>query len=223
MTTDGLQEFSLGGEAIEYIVESLRSCNELSAMLLETFKFESGTVVTYVPVGTADPGLKDLRTGGILRAQTPTEALAESAEGEPTYVSAIPNLDNFLASLVIAHLRSQQSAICLFENHLARLGDPWLGRTRLHTLAAGKTVCHYLIPEDYLDAELVDLTIKKSRSIRPPLVGVLARLNEGVTTAEVGNLNQHRIRTVLERTEMVIVGAYDGESFIIWRPASLRD
>ncbi len=219
MIANVLEEITLGREAIGYITESLQDGEELSQILLKTIKLEAGSVVTYLPTGTALPSYQQFRLGGVLK---PIPALTTQSEVEltvPARVSATPNLDNSIVSSIKTYLNSRPSPLCLFENHLAKPDDSWLARARLHNLIVGTTVCHYLTSADSLDVALIQLTVGKSRSIRPPLIAVLTRLFDEATSLETGSVAEGDLKKMAERTQELIVGAYDGEGFVVWRPA----
>jgi hypothetical protein len=217
--TNVLEEITLGREAIEYITESLRDGQELSQILLKAIKLETGSVLTYLPTGTARSSCQQFRLGGVLR---PIPALTSQSEDEFTSsarVSATPNLDSSMVSSIRTYLDSRPSPLCLFENHLAKPDDSWLGRAKLHNLIVGTTVCHYLTSVDSLDAALIELTVRKSRSIRPPLIAVLTRLRDETASIETGSVAEGDLKEIAERTEQLIVGAYDGEGYLVWRAA----
>jgi hypothetical protein len=217
MIPNNLDEIILGQDALEYITESLRDGEELSAMVLKTIALEAGNVVTYLPIGTASSSIKQFRSGGILGSPSGATATAVDQHKAPARFSAIPNLDNSLISIVTDHLKSTPSALCLFENRLAKPADPWLRHSKLHNVTLGTSVCHYLTSNDSFDAELVRLTINKSRSIRPPLLGVLAKLSGGGATSQIGDVVGNDLKAIVGRMEKLVVGAYDGEGFILWR------
>jgi hypothetical protein len=71
---------------------------------------------------------------------------------------------------------------------------------------------------DSLDAELIELSVRKSRSIRPPLIGILTTLRDEAAAVKTGFMDAAGLRAIAERTQELIVGAYDGEGFVVWRP-----
>ena len=172
--------------------------------------------MTYLPAGTSRSSIEEFRWGGILAssaAVVPTGAERDT----PARISPILNLDSSLALMVTDHLESAPSALCLFENRLAKPYDPWLRHSKLHNLFLGMSVCHYLTSTDSSDTELIRLTISKSRSIRPPLLGVLTRLADGAATGQTGGVGGNHIKAIVSHIEKLVVGAYDGEGFIVWR------
>ncbi len=217
MIPDDLEEITLGQEAIDYVTEALRDGGELSAMLEKTLRLEAGSVMTYLPAGTARSSIKEFRSSGIL-ASSAAVVRTVAERHTPARISPILNLDrSSLASIVTDHLRSAPSALCLFENRLAKPSDPWLRHSKLHNLFLGISVCHYLTSTDSSDTDLVRLTISKSRSIRPPLLGLLTRLADGAATGQTAGVDGNDIKAIVSHIEKLVVGAYDGEGFIVWR------
>jgi hypothetical protein len=125
----------------------------------------------------------------------------------------VPNLDALLVSRIATHLKSHHLAICMFENALAHANDPWLYQSKVHTLICGQDVYHFLTNED--DPNLIQLTVKKARSIEPPLVGVLSESSSPPSFPD-GRIKLSDLRRIAERTEQLLVGAYDGEGFLVW-------
>lgn len=209
---DKLEEIALGQEAIDYISESLRDGKELSSMILNAVELQSGSVVTYLPTKPASFSINQFRSGGIVGGK-PDETLPKHELSAQSRFSPIPNLDHCLISLVTAYLESATAALCLFENQLAQPSDAWLRNSTLHNLNIGATVCHSLTAKDVLDAELISQTVKKSRSIRPPLIGLFTSVSNG----KVHALDEASLKTMVEHTQRIVVGAYDGEGFLLWR------
>lgn len=217
MMPDNLEEITLGREALDYIGESLRDGEELSLRLLKSVRLEAGSVVTYLPKGTAISSIRNFQSGGILGPMTPVTVGTGDEHHSQSRISTIPTADSALASLITGHLIAMPTSLCLFENRLAKPKDSWLRHSRMHNLTLGMTVCHYLSSQDSRDTELIRLTIKKSRSISPPLLGVLTQLGDGAVMGLVDDANGDVLKGIVDRTEKLIVGAYDGEGFIVWR------
>lgn len=209
-----LQEITLGSEALDYIRESLSDGKALSKCLRSTLDLRSGRVRTYLPAGTTTTAINQFSVGGKLRSRT-EEVSASTRKGEIPNAVPIPNTDSMLISKVRTHLESGHSAFCLFANALARPDDPWLSQSKVRTLVCGIDVYHFLTP-DNKNSDFIRLTIKKARSIGPPLLGAFASSSPAASSLESGAVELAELQKVAEQTEKLVVGAYDGEGFLIW-------
>jgi hypothetical protein len=96
-----------------------------------------------------------------------------------------------------------------------RPGDAWLAQTKVHTLTYRESVYHYLVNKDSENLDLIGLTVRKSRSIRPPLRCVFSQY-PGLSRVDTSTIEMTAIQTIGDRTEKLVIGAYDGEGFLIW-------
>jgi hypothetical protein len=213
---DTIQEIVLGQEALDYVRDSLRVGKELAAYLLKALTLESGRVRTFLPVGLPTTEINRFSAGGKL-PMAPVEKRTLVVAGKSAEVAAapLPNLDVVLASTIKKYLNSEADALCLFENALASPGDGWLSRAKVHSVVTKSSVYHILRSED-TDSELIQQTVAKSKSIRPPLLGILAHYPLASSRFKSGTIEPADLQKIAERTEELLVGAYDGEGFLIW-------
>ena len=127
-----------------------------------------------------------------------------------------------LATLITRHLAMAAGSprYALFQEPLGRRGDPYIEEMRAPTFLVSNEVFYYL-SEREADPELVDETI---RGISPyPLIGLLAAvdgLDERLSTG--ANVEGSVLRTFIQGMEYLIVGAYDGDGFVMWAQDDLR-
>jgi hypothetical protein len=127
----------------------------------------------------------------------------------------IPNAFDELITVIENYLKLGDSTFSIFENALASPSDPWLKHTEIHTLTCGRSIYHILSPEQ-TSRPLIERTMKRSNSISPPLMGVLARFPKPTGFHSGGSLGLAELRKIAGHTEKLIVGAYDGEGYLIW-------
>jgi hypothetical protein len=213
---DTIQEIVLGQEAVGYVRDSLRTGKELAGCLSKMLALESGNVKTLLPAGLSRAEINRFSAGGKLLAP-PVEKRTLVLDGKAVEVAAapLPNLDILLVDMIKRYLESEAGALCLFENALASPGDAWLSRTNIHNVVTNNSVYHILASGER-DSELIQKTLAKSKSIRPPLLGVLARYQLAAPKFESGTIELADLQKIAEGTDKLIVGAYDGESFLIW-------
>jgi hypothetical protein len=49
------------------------------------------------------------------------------------------------------------------------------------------------------------------------LLGLLTRLADGAATGQTAGVDGNDIKAIVSHIEKLVVGAYDGEGFIVWR------
>jgi hypothetical protein len=212
--TRTFREIQLGEEARNYMSSSLAVGKELSASLLRTVTFSTGVLSTSLPVEVTWEEANQFRVGGKLRSPRNGVHMT-SADGTGKAVP-IPNLDDLIVSVVETHLRLERRAYCVFEDAIARPGDPWLERTHLALMMSREAV-YYLLTSEDANRERIEATVRRAKSISPPLIGALAFLpvDEQLPRADRA-LTDRDFSSIATQTESVIVGAYDGEGFVIW-------
>lgn len=213
--TDAIQEVVLSSAGLKYVRECLSSGKELSSSLLEALDLVSGKLSTFLPPGVASEEVNEFFVGGKLPQPSDEKHTTVRLWNEQLKAVPKPSLDGVLISIVEAHLKSGSGALCIFENALASPRDSWLKCTEIQTVTSESSVYHFLTPER-MDRDLIELTVKKAKSIRPPLIGVLVRFPKPSGFQSEGSLGLAEFRKIAGQTEKLIVGAYDGEGYLIW-------
>jgi hypothetical protein len=212
---DKINEVPLGPEAFSYVREVLSAGNALAEGILKGLPLDAGRISTYLPEGLTPTAVNQFRFGGKLSQQLAQPVgrsfISNSKRGHYT---PVPNLDMLLVARISAHLKSAPGAICMFESPLAKAGDKWVRRSKIHSLVYGNDVYHILVSDD--TTELVQLTLKKSRAVAPPLFGVLSRWSSESSFTS-GEIELADLKKIAKCTEQFLVGAYDGESFLVWK------
>jgi hypothetical protein len=213
--TNQMREIELGIEGLRYVRVSLEGGKEFSKYLLEVLDLESGKLSTFLPSGLTFEQVNQFSYGG--KFPQPPDEKHTTVRLWNAQLKAVPtpSMNGVLISVIEAHLKSGSNALCIFENALASPGDPWLKGTEIQTVTSESSVYHFLTPER-LDRDLIELTVKGAKSIRPPLIGVLARFPTPTGFHSEGSLDLAELCMIAGQTEKLIVGAYDGEGYLIW-------
>jgi hypothetical protein len=207
---DWLHEVPLGLMGLKYVRDTLASGRELSLALLRSVDFEFGSVVAVIPRSVSFADATDFFTGGKLPSRSPS--VSDTLSRSNMRQERIPNLYPVLAQRIQKHLASDTTAIGVFEDAMALPHDPWVKNAPFRLLLTHSGVYYLLVSGD--SEQTIGRTVQRASSIRPPLIGVLAR-RRSPTTRPVDEQDLHGIAAT---AETVIVGAYDGESFVLWRP-----
>ncbi len=206
---------------IDYIRSVLTEGSRLAHTLLRRDDLAFGKVHTCLPPGISRQDLWEFDAG--FKVPPPPDVPIIRRDG----FVAVPigtTIDTHLVPWIREFLSSAPYGIALFEDPLDRPNDPWLRDRRVRRLLKvpeGDSY-HYLIWED-LDPVVVRKTIREGYSIYPPLIGVLLEVSpeeaEGWRTLR-RQCEPAEVEAIAFRAHTIILGAYDGEGFIVWEAPS---
>ena len=202
------REISLGPEAIDYVRDRLESGNTLSTLLLKVHDLKVGRIVTKLPLVVDDEKAKDFETGGKL----------PPIVGEFTSLEPVPNTDSVLLEEIRRFLTEADNNVCIFENASAKPGDPFLQSLQTRFSIFDNEIYHLLCPSD-IDDDRILKTIGSARSWL--FIGAMTSASDarGGLCSEKKELSESDLNLLAERTKKIIVGAYDGEGFLVWSRA----
>ena len=198
--------------AVEYIQDRLREGNTLASEVLATVDFSCGHVSTCLPENVTLNSLADLRTGGKLPVPSSDLWRGTDRNGELLLMIPIPNSDDWLIDQIKSFLTAKRSSVCIFEDSLKRPSDPVLRNISTRYATHGNEVYHVLLNQD-ADRATIQSVVRAARSI-PTFVGVFAE--EEINPADISRLSDVKIRRLAERATGVVVGAFDGEGYLVW-------
>jgi hypothetical protein len=210
------KKISLDSRAIAYIRESLSSGHSLAKRLLSR-DLSAGNTITLLPEDAKIDSLYDFTLGGKLQS---ADSMASSfiSEGLQWTMVPIANADECLAEYICEFLKLDARHICLCQNALATATDPWLEDVENRYLFFHDEVyCCLMFEEASQKTKVVD-AIKDNSSIGPPSIIILTKnLNVYNFTEDRLNITARDLDLFASGTVAIIVGAYDGESYVIWR------
>lgn len=200
--------------ALEYIRDRLRQGRTLSSLLLR-LNLAIGQVWTYLPPEIDEEMAHQLTQGGIARS---IQSLPTFHTGfgylEPVMTPSTPQV----IALIQRFLQTRAEAYCVFEAALAKLTDPVILRQHEQPYFFFDDEVYYFLTGQDLDAQRIDGAIRAARSYL--LTGVLTTTPPGSHTIQARQpITLQELQILVERTEMIVVGAYDGEGFVIWSRA----
>jgi len=215
-----LVELELGPAALEYIRERLGHGKTLARYLLEREDLASGSVITCLPPNVPVETLEDFGEGYKLKRDPATFRYRTEPDGSITRWEPVPNTDPWLVSVVQQFLRSGSGRVCILENSSALPSDPWLQSCHLPILIFDDEVYHFVSHKDAENEERVLETIRTARSWL--FYGVMTLLPKSdAPSLEAGTIDGEFLQACAQKAERVVVGAYDGESHLIWHRGSL--
>jgi len=213
MTVD-LAEQHLPHFAIDYVERSLLDGNALAKAVLELVPLRQGQVVTCLPKGVVPISLQDFRIGGKLPPPPVSDWRSTQREDETLLMIPVPTTDDWLVENVKTFLQGGANRVCVFEDSLKRLGDPILREVTTRYATFDKEIYHLLLGADVQAKEILKV-IRTARSI-PTFVGVLTEWPSGVQSSHPSSLLPATVRALAQTAHKLIIGAFDGEGYLIW-------
>lgn len=212
-----VERFIDSNSAIPYIKALLQQGHQLAEVVLQRRDIDSASVTTFLPRELPEEAIYAFTTGGKLPANPELTEYVQHGNIR-SRLEVVPNTDSWLIDKIASFLRQGLNHICLIEDDLASPSDAGRVETDgLRMLSCDAHLYYALLSQDSGDRQLVERTIKEATSWR--FIGVLSSLisapewpiGKGVTA----RLSQREIEEIADRTDFVIVNAYDGESYLV--------
>ena len=102
----------------------------------------------------------------------------------------------------------------LFENQLARLDDPFMRSKKDVFEFSGATYFYY--PGELDSVNEAGVATHLSSASNYPCITFAIRAPKGVPPQQRGNISVEMADLIAARTEHLLVGAYDGEGYVVW-------
>jgi hypothetical protein len=215
------KEITLGPEAIDYIRKCLRDGNTLASYLLQKLNLDRGRVVTFLSSEVTAEVAKQFTTGGKLPLPPKSQWRYTEGESSKWRMVPIPDTDSCLVTIIEAFLSAEEKRVCIFEDALSRPHDPILSRSVARLLTFNDEVYHFLSGRD-VESSKIRQTIRQAKSI-PLFIGAMTFIPEessfSYKARKMTIASDELLRVLAERTEKIVVGAYDGEGYLIWNRA----
>jgi len=182
----------LQSQTLEYIYSCLEQGKTLSS-LLGKLDLTKGYVWTYLPLEVSDETAHQFMQGGISNIDSPKP---------------------YLGMLIRQFLADTKSAYCIFEDALARSDDLNIQQTTIPCFFLDKEVYYFLKSKD-TDIEMIGDVISASESYL--LTGIMTHIpSDSSEISERQHMPVGELKNLVGQIEMLVIGAYDGEGFIIW-------
>ena len=222
--SDTYKEITLEPEAVDYIRDRLAEGKMLAKFLLDRTDLDKGRVTTYLPSDADLSKINNFSSGEVLPTPPPeTHHHYTTANGTRTLMVPVHNTSTQLAAMIQAFLKQEDARICLFESAVANPTDGFLSTPNakdLRVLSFQENVYYLLKQQD--DREKIQKTLRYAKSFR--VLGVLVHLSKDKFLNEDSvrkELTLDELKVLAEETEEIIIGAYDGEGYLIWRRSVL--
>jgi hypothetical protein len=203
------EEHEFHENAIAYLKKCLSHGKTIAKLLLERDDLDDGAIRSLLPKSVSREAVLDFESGGKL----PRTNTVRVPDKPSLRIELKANSDPALAAEILKFLRNDAENLCLFEDALAAAGDPFLKSLDSRLWFYGDEVYHLITSTD-------SVTEKILQAIRPArswlTIGVLTDGPPRNQYGDRGNLSFLDLNLLAQQAEKIIVGAYDGESYLIW-------
>jgi hypothetical protein len=215
----GTIELSLGRESLDYIREQLSVGHTLSSTVLSTCDLEPGSVTTFMPDGISLQQAREFTTGGKL---PPADPLTWVSLPEGGIAVPIPSVRDLLPRKVHEYLQAGRDRIWLFEDFNASPSDPVMKQVRCRYVSLGNEVYYPL--DHNSDEEAIREAANHAYSF-VSFIGAGARLSPAGAErfSRVNEIEEGDLQRLVSGLDLLTVGAYDGEGFLLWRRSGTGD
>lgn len=198
----------------QYVEQQLRDGNSLSRKVLEKISLQQGEVTTCLPRDVVPKSLQDFRTGGKLPTPPPSQWRTAARKDDLLLMVPIPTTDDWLVAKIKHFLLSAQHHVCVFEDSLKQVGDAVLDNLTTTYATFNNEIYHVLFSTD-ADEQTIKKVLKSAKSI-PTFIGTLTEWQGPRPNRSPIRLSATRLELLAMKTHNLIVGAFDGESYLIW-------
>jgi hypothetical protein len=168
---------------------------------------------TFVPDGTSAGALYSFEDGFAPDSTSPPDGTAQESTESGTALLSLTAAD-LLVKRLTSFLAQDPTHICLFEEDYYDIShDSVANDERLRVLSHGNEL-YYLLTSSS-DHAVIEATIQSTPASWPGILGIL-------TSAEYelrfpGNrISLENIDGLANRVQQIVVGAYDGEGYVVW-------
>lgn len=215
---ENYQKITLGKDALPYFPYRLKEGNKIARILLKNYDLFKGKVYTYSPRGyqKKDIEKKDFE-GPLSKMSKPYKKHRDQNKETTTGTIMIPifSTDDILVDLMIKHL-DEKGGIIFFEDHIRTVENMEFIKDLPHFIEGDK-VYYHLDNSNKNDLKLIDKIVKFSADFWPGLIGAITNIKKDeFSKLKEGKLNNELFKKISQSTEKIILGAYDGEGYLIW-------
>lgn len=199
-------------KAIVYTREQLIFGNTLSKELLNVLDFEKGKFFTLLPDDADLTRIYEFPYGWILPQNETIEYINES--GGKSSFSWTPTVKNEISSFISEKLRLKTNRVCIFEDVVQLLSDPHIKFFHEYGLLYINEL-YYLVNGKNSSQETIASAIGEANALWH-LVFILTESDKSYAAGQEITLGE--IKEFCKDTQLLIIGAYDGEGFVLWEP-----
>lgn len=193
--------------AWEFVKDSLEQANTLSDELLKNVRFEHGLFYTFLPNHAEFKSIYNFKLGGILKQNL------ENIDSNESGYSVIPTIRSELTEILVRIIKEDKDLTCIFDDINASSKEMFLNDV-FHPYRWIYDEEIYLIFNSLsISEDKVLYGMQQSQAFWHSLC-VLTKIN--FESKSNRNLSLADIQKVCLNIHLIIVGAYDGEGYVVW-------
>lgn len=192
----------------EYVQDNLDDVNTLSSELLQLLDFKKGHFFTLLPNDANFEEIYHFKYGGIL-PQYPEEKYF--INGHWSSYSWIPDIYLELSQLILKEITYKDRLSCFMDDVLASPKDEYYTLYSDNFSLFYDEEVYYLINKENISLELLRKCLRFTTSFWHSLCVFTRGDFNGLTT-----LGLEKIKEICLKTDLVMIGAYDGEGYVFW-------
>ncbi len=213
------KEFILGKEAVAFLKENRRVHGiTLSRHLLTAVNLDAGVVRTFLPGDVEQDRLNDFEGGGVMPFPPESEWVhITEPSGRKTVLTPVPRDDSWVIAVVKEFLCSGPNRVYIAEEPCSAPTESSVIFRQLPHVTFGDDVYHFLA------GRASELDIRegiKWTHLAWTFFAALTSFPEGTTMSNGQEIPEDYLRILAQRTEKIIIGAYDGEGYLLWEGAA---
>lgn len=192
-----------------YVEDVLNGGHTLSKELLNLLDFEKGQFFTLLPTDADLARLHEFSYGWILPQNETKEYIDEF--GRKSSFSWTPTVLNEISQFIFEEV-NLKGFTCFFEDVVRLPSDPHLEFFHEYGLLYLNEL-YYLIDNEHASQESIRSAIGEVNALWH-LLFVVTKIETSEILGKEITLNT--IKEICRRTQLLVVGAYDGEGFVFW-------
>jgi hypothetical protein len=195
----------------DFVLQSLRFGRTLSNLVARNLPIESGKIETFIHRSIKKDKSFQFKRGYI--SQKLPESLS-NFPGDGSKRTVWPEMDFFVIPTILEFLAEDEKNICVIEDIDSSPGN------LQSTIVESLSVFTFQDIDVYFYIDKTNPTIafiRKTFSTASPPWSTMAFLtNTPITIKPNQQLELKSLETIAKNTKKIIIGAYDGESYLIW-------
>lgn len=209
-------ERALGPEAIDYIRERLSTGKTLARHLLETLNLQQGSVITFLPSSVSEREALQFEEGALPRPDPSTFHYYTDKQGRRSRMEPVPNTNPWLVSTIRPFLADDENRVCIFEEWALHPPYAHWSTNKSDIVTFVEDEVYYVLLSG--DAETrIHEAVRLGGGAWPGLLAAMTSMPaDEPISSDTRSISRAHLRTLAERTKRLVVGVYDGESFLVW-------
>lgn len=203
----------LGSDAITFMRECLVQGHTLGNLLLNR-QLDKGVIFAPVPLTLQPDNVKNFRHGPLFPT---TLANVESWDQDEYRVVPVPTTNHILEQLVQTYLAENHRRVCILEDALATPSDSYLNTLDVKIGTLNNEVYYILLSN--ASRREVRITLKQAVNPHPGLIAMITTMSGYDFQVRRGAFTTQMLNDLSQRADTIIVGAYHGEGYMVWRPS----